>query len=443
MKINLSLAGAVLCAVLCSCAKAKGGGEELLEARTVTVKKSAQNFCLDTFGSVTYKRKNEVTALVEGTVYELNVQEGSKVCQGDVLLRMKNVQYEIQKAEFQNQLNSAKARLRAAKNNLTQEELGAQSRMLSLENARASLAQKKEELDLSKKNLEKNRSLFEAGGISESAFEKMSLECQAVQTEVAILEKEIKADEMGFRDQDLLAAGMEPSEDSEEKARQLVELNVQSAKIQIELCAAEAQNAEENLRSINSLMENLTLRSPMSGVVGTLNVENGERVTQNQKALTIIDMSEPFAQVTVQEKDMEKIALGSPALVEIESLGQNQKSAVSFISPLADYETGNFFIKIPLKNAEENLRFGMFAQCSIETNKRENFFAAPPEAILGRNGNNIVFYCVKNGYVFQKECPIEMERNGKIFISGGIEDGEKIVVNPSSAIKEGVHVKEI
>ena len=315
--------------------------------------------------------------------------------------------------------------------------------MASLENAKANLAQKKEELALLNKNVQKNKALLEAGGISESAFEKMSVECQAAATETAILEKEIVSEEIGFRDQDLLDAGIEPSQDSFEKTRQLVELNTQSAKIQIELSEVETQNAEENLRSINSLMENLTVRSPATGIVGSLNVENGERITQNERILTVIDMEEPYAQVSVQEKDMQKISLGSPALVEIESVGKKQKSAISFISPLADFETGNFSVKIPLKNGDEILRCGMFAQCSIETKSLENFFAMPPEAVLARNGNNIVFYCVQKGFVFQKECPIEMERDGKIFVAGGLEDGEKIVVNPSPEIKEGVRVKEI
>ena len=177
--------------------------------------------------------------------------------------------------------------------------------------------------------------------------------------------------------------------------------------------------------------------------MGALKCENGERVTQNQNVLTLIDMAEPYAQVTVQERDMEKIAIGSPALVKIDSLGQKQKSAVAFISPLAEFETGNFYVKIPLKNDKDDLRFGMFAQCSIESKRSGDFFALPREAVLFRNGNNVAFYCVQNGYVFQKECAVEMERDGKLFVAGGLEDGDKIIVNPSQAVKEGVHVKEL
>ena len=431
-----------LCLLAASCAK-NGQDASEIEVKTALVQKKKESVFLETFGSVTYRKKNEVLALVEGTVFELNVQEGSKVNEGDVLLRLKNIQYEIQRTECENQLNSAKARLRAARNDLILEERNAKSRLVALENSRSNLAQKKDELSLLRKNVEKNKALLNAGGISESAFERMSMECASAATEVEVLEKEIMADELGFRDQDLLGAGIEPSGDDEEKVRQLVELNTQRARIQIELSIVEAQNAEQSLKSINSLIENLTVRAPSSGIVGALKCENGERVTQNQNVLTLIDMAEPYAQVTVQERDMEKIAIGSPALVKIDSLGQKQKSAVAFISPLAEFETGNFYVKIPLKNDKDDLRFGMFAQCSIESKRSGDFFALPREAVLFRNGNNVAFYCVQNGYVFQKECVVEMERDGKLFVAGGLEDGDKIIVNPSQAVKEGVHVKEL
>lgn len=431
-----------LCLLAASCAK-NGQDASEIEVKTALVQKKKESVFLETFGSVTYRKKNEVLALVEGTVFELNVQEGSKVNEGDVLLRLKNIQYEIQRTECENQLNSAKARLRAARNDLILEERNAKSRLVALENSRSNLAQKKDELSLLRKNVEKNKALLDAGGISESAFERMSMECASAATEVEVLEKEIMADELGFRDQDLLGAGIEPSGDDEEKVRQLVELNTQRARIQIELSIVEAQNAEQSLKSINSLIENLTVRAPSSGIVGALKCENGERVTQNQNVLTLIDMAEPYAQVTVQERDMEKIAIGSPALVKIDSLGQKQKSAVAFISPLAEFETGNFYVKIPLKNDKDDLRFGMFAQCSIESKRLGDFFALPREAVLFRNGNNVAFYCVQNGYVLQKECAVEMERDGKLFVAGGLEDGDKIIVNPSQAVKEGVHVKEL
>ncbi len=412
------------------------------EVKTVIVKKTEKSVNIETYGSVTYKTKNDVTSLVEGTIAELFVQEGSAVKKGDVLLRMKNIQYEIQKVECQNALNSAKAKLRAAKNNLREQEKSIRGHLLSLENSKASLLQKKGELNFLQKKMEKNKKIFLAGGLAASAHEQMQVEFNSAMTEIEILEKEITMKEMGFTDQDLAAAGVMASSNPDERTRQLVELNLQGAKIDIELAEAEKLNAEQNLKSIVSLMENLTVRSPAAGIVGVLNYENGERVTQNEKLLTLIDMEEPYAQVNVQEKDSQKIQVGSPALVKIDSLEAEQKSQVAFISPIADYETGNFSVKIPLQNKEGKMRLGMFAHCSIETKSFGKYFLLPQSAALKRKANNVFFYCVQNGRLFEKECPIEMECEGNIYISG-VNDGETIVLSPSAELKEGLYVKAI
>ena len=426
-----------------SCGKKNAGKKMEIEVKTFTAKKSETRPALESYGSVTYRSKNDVCALIEGAVTELNVKEGDKVEKGDILLKMKNIQYEIKKVECQNELNSAGAKLRAAKNNLEEKERSLRGKIASLENSRKTLEQKKQELALSKKNLEKNKSVFDAGGMSESAFEKMQVEFLSAKTEVEILERELLAAEIGFRDEDLKKAGFFSWNNEEDKIKRLIEMNIQGARIEIELAATAVQNAEQSLKSINSLMENLTVRAPSGGIVAALNFEKGERITQNEKILTLIDMEEPFALVSVQEKDMDKIALGSPALIEIESLGEKQKSQVDFISPLADSENGNFSVKIPLKNSGGKIRLGMFAQCSIESGRSAYYYEIPKEAVILKKGNCALFYCVQNGIAFQKECPIEIEKDGKIFVQRGLEDGEKIVLNPSQDLKEGMHVKEI
>lgn len=427
--------------LLAACERQKESESQAVQVQTFTAKKSSQNITLESYGSVTYNKKNDVCALVEGTIAEQKVQEGSAVKKGDVLFVLKNVQYQIQRAERQNQLSSAEAKLKAAKNSLEEQKKNAKSLMMSLENARINLLQKKEEHSLLLKNLEKNKALFAAGGISEISMEQMNMDAKASKAEINILEKELKMQALGFEDRDLLQAGIEPSDDEEERKIQFVELNCQNAKIQIELAEVEKRNAERDLEAIDELMQNLTVRSPCSGIVGVLYYENGERVTQNEKLATIIDMESPYAKVSVQEKDMEKIQIGSSAFVEIESAAFKEESVVDFISPLADSETGNFYIKIPVDNKTKKIRLGMFAKCSIKTKSSGEYFALPESALAKRDGNTAFFYCVQNDFVYQKMCPIEMERDGKIFVKNGIKDGEKIVDSPSTTLKEGLRVK--
>ena len=220
---------------------------------------------------------------VEGTIYELNVKEGDKVKKGDVLLRMKNIQYEIQRSENQNQVNSAAASLESSKNNLTKTILNVNSQIMSLENSRLNLAQKQDELCLVNETLEKNETLFEVGGVSKQDIAQMRLNAQGTQTEIEILQKKIQIEELGFRDEDLILAGYIPSDDKEERRNQLIELNTRSAQLEIEIAKVNLQNARENLKSTNTLIENLTVRASSDGIVGVLNFENGEHVMQNEK----------------------------------------------------------------------------------------------------------------------------------------------------------------
>ena len=427
--------------IACACSRQSKNSGQCLQVRTLTANKSRQNVTLESYGSVTYKKKNDVCALVDGTIVEQRAQEGDAVKKGEIIFLLKNIQYEIQRAERQNQVNSARAKLKAAKNNLTEQERNAISTIMALENAKASLAQKRDEHSLQMKNLEKNQKLFDAGGISESSLEQMQMEAKSSKTDIDVLEKELQMKLLGYEEKDLLREGIIPSDDKEERKSQYIALNTKSAMIQIEIAEVELKNAQRDLESINELIESLAIRSPCDGIVGALYFENGERVTQNEKLATIIDMDKPYAKVSVQEKDMEKIQIGASALVEIDSASYKEESAIDFISPLADSETGNFYVKIPVDNKEKKIRLGMFAKCSISAKTSGEYFVLPESALTRRDGNTAFFFCVQNDFVYQKECPIEMERDGKIYIKNGIKDGEKIVESPSAALKEGLRVK--
>ncbi len=425
------------------CCRTEHGEEvrELQEVKTITVRKMPEKIKLQTYGTITYNKKNDVTALVEGTIIEKNIQEGDFVRKNEVLLRMKNVQYEIQKTECENAVNSAKAKLKAAENNLRNEILSVKTRLLSVENSKASLSQKEKTLRFSKENLLKQTVLFNAGAVSENAMEKLKLDVAQEETEIAMMKKEIQIQELGFREEDLNEAGMFPAGGSAEKERQIIDFNTRSARINIELANTELKNANENLKSVTSLMNNLVIRAPCDGIIGILNYECGEYVGQNDKIMTIIDMKIPYALVNVQEKDISSISQKARTEINISSLGIKQSGTIDYISPLADSDTGNFIIKIPIFNDGNRIKLGMFCHVEIESNDTEKVFLLPEEAVIRREENNISFYCVKNGYVVKRECVIQKEHDGKVFIGRGLNDGEIIVVNPSPLIKEGSHVK--
>jgi len=104
---------------------------ETVYAETVDVaQSSARTSVLDASGYVVARRQATVAAEVTGKLVEVNVEEGQRVAQGDVLARLDD-------ATEQAQLDLARARLRAAESAL------AETRA-RLDNARRSLARQRE-----------------------------------------------------------------------------------------------------------------------------------------------------------------------------------------------------------------------------------------------------------------------------------------------------------
>ena len=72
--------------------------------KTVKVENRKLNDDLNSFGTISYKTKNNVSVLVEGTLEKLYIKEGDYVRKGQNLAQLRNVQLEIQKDQAQNSL---------------------------------------------------------------------------------------------------------------------------------------------------------------------------------------------------------------------------------------------------------------------------------------------------------------------------------------------------
>ena len=62
---------------------------------------------LSSFGTISYKLKNDITALVEGTIYSFPVKDGQHIKSGSVIARLRNLQLEIQKSQCLSSIEAA------------------------------------------------------------------------------------------------------------------------------------------------------------------------------------------------------------------------------------------------------------------------------------------------------------------------------------------------
>jgi len=414
---------------------------QAIDIKTVSVVEGKLEEELNSFGTTTYKTKNDVTALVEGTITSLYIKESDVVVEGQILARLRNVQLEIQLEQTENALVSAKASLFLTETKLMEAKLGVESRLLSLEQSALRMEQLKLELQDLEETMQGKKELLSLGGITDSAFKSLQLSVSAKKVELAVMEKQEEISLLGLRDKDLLSNGYTPAEDESERIVQLIELNTRSIVAEIEAAHANVENAEKSLLAIQKLFDELTIRSPISGIIGVRYFENGEYVPKNEKITTIIDISTALGVFSIQEQDIIHFQVGTPLLIEIPSMGRTESCAITEISPIADPQSGNFSIKTEFDNEDLAIKPGMFIKCTIYKGEEKSYPVIPETALLQKTGQVAKVFCVINDFAVMKDIVIYFMKDGKVWVTEGISVQDIIIDKPSPFLKEGQYVK--
>lgn len=427
---------------------AKRKNEKSTESDFITVSTSKTKFQklsvpIETFGSVIYKTKNEITNIVEGTVIKKNVKEGDYVKKGQVLYELKNLELEIQHSQYQNQLNSAEANLDLSKAKLKEEEQLVKAKLIEIENKNRKIDQIVLNLNRLKEKLETNTQLNKLGGITDQSIKDMNDEITILESDLLIEKKELEKISLGFTTKDLENEGIIPSPDNNELILQIINLNTKIPQADLKVAAAEVENNKKNILLIEKLLDDLIIRSPLNGIIGQMNFEEGEYIEQNKAVALIMDVSTCYASMNIQENNIYNISLGSKTSITIPSINKTFNSTISDISPIADNTTGMFNIKASFPNLDNIAKPGMFIKCSIENNDKRDFIIIPESALININKENAECFLVKKNIALKQPVIIETIKNGQVYIKTGLSADQIIINNPTSNIKEGTYVKTL
>lgn len=442
MHVNKSLILLLLFVILASCKQNnKKQDDSKMTVNVIKVQNKILDNTLNNFGTISYKSKNDVTNLVAGTIISFNVKEGDTIKKGQTICRLRNVQLEIEKEQCLSTLESANAALAIQNVNVADQKLSIESRLLSLEKSEMTIKQKNLELESRQKDLESSERLHDIGGTTDVELEKLQISISSLETEIAVLKKELEISSLGLRNIDLIQNGIEPSEDPEERKKQLIDLNIKSALSQVDSAKAQVNSAQQKLNSVNKLIEELTIRSPVDGIVGTKYFENGEYVKENEKIITIIDTASVYGVFYVQEQDMVNFEIGASMNISIPSLNKSLNSKIDEISPVADPQSGNFSVKTVLKNKDGQIKPGMFIKCSIQKGEQYSYPCIKDTVLLSNEEKNAKIFCVVNNLIIQKTINIKAHKDGFIWVDSGLNEGDIVVNKPSPFLKEGQYVE--
>lgn len=436
----------VLCCTLFGCLTEKDEILEQTKSQVTVINPTKQLYekSFDSFGSISYKKKNNVTAFVSGYLEKIYYKEGDFVKKGAILGLMKNVQLEIQ-------IEQAKMDCEIAENNyeqalLRKKELlqNIETQFIALEKDSLYLKQKNNELEFLQENLKKQKELLHIGGISEESYKQLVFDVEKLENEIKVFEKEMEITYFDFSDENLRAFGLIPAEDENSKKEQIITVFCENIENEIKKCLIESENARKNYELHESLKKEMILYAPISGIVVNKHFEKGEFIQEKEIVFTVIPSDDLVVIISIQEKDRNKISYNTKLKVKVDSLNYEFETIITEISPLVDAETSTFFVKAQIAREiaqKTKLVPGMFVYCRISLGERQELFTIPEKCLIDKNEESISFFVVKNNVLVKKSSTSFYIKDGLVYLGEGVNADEQVVCNPQIYFWEGQYVE--
>ena len=148
------------------------------------------------------------------------------------------------------------------------------------------------------------------------------------------------------------------------------------------------------------VMDDYAVYSPISGVVTSVNVTEGEQVGNNNTLFTVTDLNNLEIVIPVDELQINEIQIGMPALVSVEAAsGKIYDATVSHIGLEGTSQNGVSTFDVTLKlSSSENLKPGMSGEGVIVIDKSTDTLLLPIEAVqTNREGSFVIMADAQDG----------------------------------------------
>ena len=454
MKFYLSIIIPIICIGFLGCNKKPdtSPGETVRQVRGSMVEMKDVPNEINGFGTLSFIKKIDVTSPQDGVIKNMPYREGDIVSKGNLIAELENPRITLAVGRSENSLSQAKSALDLTQARLLEGEFSAEAQILNIEKSEDELRQAKKNYEEQERKFKDQEALYEAGGITEEAIKSGRFSLETLMEDIRIKEKELDIRRIGFRDQDLRAAGMPVPLNAEEKKRSLIRLSTSAMRAELGAAEASLDAAEKELQAARLAESELKIYSPAPGTIGARYLEIGERIKQEDKIFTLMDTESLYAIFPVRESDGLLLNRGMEAVVRVDGTGGTYSGSVDLVSPAADSQSFTFQVRVLLPeevvasstvNGEVSLKPGMFARVSIIPGPPRKIIAVPEAALFNKRNNEASVFIVQGNILTERTVSFGTSIEEYREILSGLSIGEVVVIRPDTNLREGSYVSVI
>jgi multidrug efflux system membrane fusion protein len=227
-------------------------------------------------------------------------------------------------------------------------------------------------------------------------------------------------------------------------------VNLDNAKTQVAAAEASIMGDQAQIENLKVQLSYYTMRAPISGRIGTVNVKAGNiiRAGDNNPTgtlATIIQTTPIYVVFSAPQRLLSEYRNASSAkdsYVDATPQGSTKpvRGRIAFIDNAIDPATGTVAVRAEFTNEDEQLWPGQLCNLRIVLRTEPDVVSVPRAATQsGQTGSFI--YVVENGVARVRPVKVARTQDGRDIITEGLKGGESIVVEGALALFNGARIE--
>ena len=328
----------------------------------------------------------QISPLEGGVVQEIVAEEGSRVKRGDVILILSNENLDMQ-------ILNSEADL-AEKENILR------NTMIQMEQQKLSVEQEKLQLQMdvrrNKRNYEALKSLYDDGLISKEEFLKAEEDYQLSASRLRLVENRAKQDSL-YRT------------------------------TQIDQMQESLTNMRQNMMMIRKRKDNLTIKAPIDGELGLLDVVLGQSVAAGSKIGQINNLDSYKIEAQIDEHYIDRVSAGLDATFERQS--ERYQAQIRKVYP--EVRDGKFKADFKFVGQQpENIRSGQTYYLNLQLGQPVEAILIPRGAFYQKTGGKWIYVVSADGTkAVRRDIRIGRQNPQYYEVIEGLEAGERVITS--------------
>lgn len=402
------------------------------EALTATVTRGELVATLTSSGTLKPIQSITYRSPVPGRDIEIRelAPEGSKVNEGDLLVRLDTTDLEVELARIRQELRQAQMDLQVAEGEW--DEAGAEVKAvtegegaLTVEEARTALLRAEKKAERLREEYASLRPLLDKGFITRDELARTSDQLEQAEDELGLARKRT----------DIVVQLSHPRE--QKRAALLL---AQKAS-QLGHVRTRVQETELRLTTLARLIDECTIRARGPGMVVYEEFLNanprrklrvGDRVFATQGIVTIPEVNRMLVEASVGEAEVHRVSAGQPAVVHVEAFpGLKLTGTVARVGALASasaarpFDDKRFDLVISLDPTDAELRPEMTIRADVIVGSKQDVLLVPVTALFNQDGKYVVY---RNGVAEAHPVEIGQSNDQVAEVVSGLREGDRVAL---------------